>query len=692
MHPDETPADATARALHLHRQGRLAEAEPVYRAVLAARPGDFGALHLLGLLRAMAGDPAGAAPLLRRAIEVDPRHGFVHSNLGNALVELGHAEEGLALFEQATALEPALVEAVVGRGNALHALGRHAESLAAHEAARAMGADMPELHNNRGNALRALHRPAEALEAYDAAIARRATYAAAHANRATALIDLHRDAEALASVEIGLMLRPDDPRFLNTRAVALRALQRPEEALASIDLALALDPGGADMRATRTAILCDLDRFEEGLAEADAALALAEGAGAYRNRAAALARLGRHAEAEEADRTALRTAPECGEAWNGRGNALVELDRFEEALLCFDRVEAIHPGNRSVPYNRGNALRGLGRHGEAVESFRAAQRLDPRFADARWNEALSLLALGRLEEGFRGYEWRFRRKRRSAERHAASPRWRGEPMEGRTLLLYAEQGLGDTIQMLRYGPLAAARGARLVVEAQRPLLPLLRGLPWIAEAVAPDDPTPPHDAGCPMMSLPLAVGTATVADIPPPAALAAPDPARVLAWDGALPRGTMRLGIACSGNPEHRRDRYRSVPLRLFAPLLGHGAEAFLVQTDLRAADASFLAATPGLTDLRPRLTSFTETAAALLAMDAVVCVDTSVAHLAGTLGVPVHLLLPSLPDWRWLLGRDDTPWYPGTRLHRRAPEEGWEAVIERVRAALPALAGAMAA
>ncbi|MCR0982212.1 tetratricopeptide repeat protein [Roseomonas populi] len=674
----EAPGATMSRALALHRAGDLAAAEPLYRAVLAAQPRHFGALHLLGLLRAMAGDPAGAVPLLRAAIAADPSHGFVHSNLGNALVELEHAEEALESFNRALTLSPDLLEARVGRGNALQALDRHAEALAELEGAAAHGADMPELHNNRGNALRALMRPAEALAAYDAALLRNPLYAAAHGNRATALVDLDRDVEALASVAIALTLRPGDPGYLNTQGVALRALHRPEEALASFDRALAGDPGLVNAHAGRAAALSDLNRHEEALASADAALSLSASAAAHRNRAAALTLLGRHSEAEAADGAALRADPACAEAWNGRGNALTELGRFEEALDCFDRAEALYPGSRSIPYNRGNALRGLNRHREAIACFQEAQAIDPGFADAHWNEALSRLALGDLETGFAGYEWRWRRKGNRPHRHADHALWQGEAMEGRTLLLHAEQGLGDTIQMARYVPMAAARGARVVLQVQRPLLPLLHGLPGVAELIGPDDPIPPFAAQCPLLSLPHILG----AVIPAPVALPV-DPARVAAWDAALPRGALRLGIACSGNPQHLGDRHRSVPLGLFAPLLGAGVQGFLIQTELRASDEPVLAATPGLTSLRPHLTDFTETAAALLAMDAVVCVDTSVAHLAGTLDCPVHLLLPDLADWRWMLGRGDTPWYPGMRLYRRARGEPWEEVIARVASAL---------
>ncbi|MBI0534039.1 tetratricopeptide repeat protein [Roseomonas sp. KE2513] len=680
-----SPAEAerrTAQALALHRADDLAAAEPLYRAVVAEHPRHFQALHLLGLLRAMRGDPADAIPLLRRALAEDARHGFVHSNLGNALVDDGQPAEALDTFDRAIALDPKLAEARIGRANALQALNRPADALTALEEARALGADMAELHNNRGNALRALHRPAEALAAYDLAIARKPDYASAHANRATALADLHRDTEAFASIGIALMFRPDDPGFLNTQGVVLRALNRPEEALASFDRAIALAPQLADPLANRTAALCDLGRHEEALESAEGALSLADNAAGHRNRAEVLTRLARHAEAEAEDRLVLHADPASGQAWNGRGIALTELGRFEEAMSCFDRAAELHPGNRSIPFNRGNAFRGLGRHEDAIALYREALAVDPDYADAHWNTALSALALGRLEEGFRGYEWRWQRKGCRPHRHAASPLWAGNAMEGRTLLLHAEQGLGDTIQMARYIPLAAKRGARVVLEAQRALHPLLSDLPGIAALIGADEEAPPHDAQCPLLSLPLAFGT-RLDSIPAPIPYLRADPARAAAWARDLPGEAFRLGIACSGNPEHAGDRHRSVPLALFAPLLRPGVEAFLVQTQVRPSDEPFLASTPGLTDLRPRLTSFAETAAVLMAMDAVVCVDTSVAHLAGALGRPVHLLLPSLPDWRWLLDRVDTPWYPSLRLHRRARSERWEDVIARIPTAL---------
>jgi tetratricopeptide (TPR) repeat protein len=684
LRPDKL-AERVRHGLALHRAGDLRGAEPLYAAVLRSDSRHFGALHLLGLLRAQAGDPAGAVKLLRRAIAVEGGHGFVHNNLGNALVELGAPEEALAAFDRAVALDPKLMEAWVGRGNALHAMGRFAEALVAHDAAIAAGAEMAEAHGNRGNALRALGRIEEALAAYDAAIARSPTYATAHANRATALSDAGRDAEALASIGIALALRSDHAGTLESQGIILRLLGRPVEALASLDRALALAPGSVGIQASRAAALSDLGRHEEALSCADAALGTEPASvEARRNRAVVLSRLGRHAESEVEGVAALALAPDCAEALNSRGNALIELGRFEEALECFGQAGTLRPDNPKIPYNRGNALRGMGRHAEAVDAFRTATAMDPGFVEPRWNASLSLLATGDFTAGLPAYEARWQRRNHPRPRHAAAPLWRGEDIAGRTLLLHAEQGLGDTIQMARYASLAAGRSARVVLEAQRPLLPLLHGLPGVAELVAMGDPVPPHDAQCPLMSLPLAFGT-DANSIPGGSPYLAADPARVAEWDRLLPQEGLRLGIVCSGNADHAGDRHRSVPLAAFAPLLGPGVRGFLLQTEIRPADEAALREMPGLTALRQRLTDFGETAAALSAIDLLVSVDTSVAHLGGALGRPVWMLLPPLPDWRWMLDRKDSPWYPGMRLFRRARDEAWSQVVARIAAAMPA-------
>ncbi|WP_376100560.1 tetratricopeptide repeat protein [Roseomonas sp. CCTCC AB2023176] len=550
------------------------------------------------------------------------------------------------------------------------------EALAALDAILADGEDAAPIHLARGCALRDLRRHPEAVLAFDAAIAADPTSVPAHLNRASALSDLGRDAEALTEALIAEAIRPDHPPALVAQGVFLRLLGQPGEALRPLERVLAAVPDHAVARLTKAACLSDLGRQAEAMAIADGLL----GEDAERHRAIILHRMGRHVEA-----AAAMPCPTKAEGWNVRARALTELGRLEEALECLDRLGAEAGGNPNLPYNRGIALRGLNRHGEAIAAFAEARRLDPAFAEAEWNESLSRLALGDFAAGLPAYEARWRRRNHPGPRHAAAPVWRGEDLAGRTLLLHAEQGLGDTIQMVRYVPLAAARGARVVVEVQRPLLPLLRDLPGAAQVIATGDPVPPHDVQCPIMSLPLAFGTRRDT-IPAAIPYVAADPARVAAWDRELPRGPLRLGLVCSGNPDHAADRERSVPLAAFAPLLGPGVAAFLVQTDLREADADVLAAEGRITPLRERLTSFTETAAVLSALDLVVAVDTSVAHLAGALGRPVHLLLPHLADWRWMLDRADSPWYPTMRLHRRGRGEGWGDVIARVAAeVLPA-------
>jgi hypothetical protein len=265
--------------------------------------------------------------------------------------------------------------------------------------------------------------------------------------------------------------------------------------------------------------------------------------------------------------------------------------------------------------------------------------------------------------------------------------WLGQQdLAGKTILLYAEQGLGDTLQFVRYVPLVAARGARVILEVQKPLLKLMQTLAGGAQVLAKGDPLPDFDFHCPLLSLPLAFKT-TLATIPAPGAYLSSDPAREQEWRAMLgPARGPRVGLAWSGNPAHKNDHNRSIAFDKFAEMLTPACEFVSLQKEHREADARLLAAS-AVRDLSAQLADFTDTAALCAAMDVVVAVDTSIAHLAGALGKQVWVLLPEASDWRWLVERSDSPWYAGARLYRQQLGEDWSAVLARVRADLEALA-----
>jgi len=481
-----------------------------------------------------------------------------------------------------------------------------------------------------------------------------------------------------------LALRPEFAEALCNQGVALLALERFAEALASLDQAAALRPDLADIHCNRGNALRKLERLEEALASYDRALALRpDYAEALANRALVLQQAGQPEAALSSFDRALALDATLAEAHLNRALLLRELDRAEEALPAAERALALDPRGAAAHACRGAVLGDLGRVAEARESYGRAVELAPETSAFAMSAAVLDLRMGRLAEGWYCYEWRwddaeFRRVVRSF----AQPRWHGEPLQGRTLLVHADQGFGDTIQFCRYLPLLAGRG-RVLLEVQPPLLPLLRDLPGPTQVFATGEALPPFDLHVPLLNLPGVLQT-TIDTIPPVPDVFRPDPARARAWAARLPRdGRLRVGLAWSGNPGHSDDGTRSMPLAQLRPLAGTGAAFHVVHTQLRDGDREELARFPDLVNLAAELADFADTAAALAQLDLVIAVDTSVAHLAAAMGVPTWIMVAAMPDWRWLLDRDDSPWYPSVRLFRRRRRGDWAEVVQRVRGAL---------
>jgi tetratricopeptide (TPR) repeat protein len=355
-----------------------------------------------------------------------------------------------------------------------------------------------------------------------------------------------------------------------------------------------------------------------------------------------------------------------------RSNALRELGRLAEALAGYERAIALQPAYADAHHHRGVLLLDLQRLPEAVAAFDTALSLRPGFAEAGRAKSMALLLTGDFERGLPLYEWRARLAPEAAQGHAP---WLGEtPIEGRTVLVWAEQGLGDTLQFCRYVPLLAERAARVVLQAQAPLLPLLKGLAGVDAVIPLGEAPPPFDDHVPLMSLPLAFGT-RLGSIPAPPAYLAADPAKTDAWSQRLgQRARPRIGLVWSGNPDHRNDRHRSLPLARLLAALPAEFDYVSLQKEVRPGDQATLDVHPELRHFGGDLRDFSDTAALVSLMDVVVSVDTSLAHLAGALGKDTRLLLSRIgQDWRWLTGRADTPWYPTLRLYRQGADGSWD-------------------
>jgi tetratricopeptide (TPR) repeat protein len=711
-------APAFAEALALHRAGQLADAEAIYNRILAAEPAHFDSLHLLGVIFMQRGDPAAAVRQIAAALQVAPHHILALNNRGNALQQMQQFGDALESYDRALSVQPDYVEALINRGVTLMALKRHDEALKSYDRAIVLRPDFVVAHSNRGNALQALNRFDDALASFDRALMLQPDYVEAYYNRGNVLQALKRYDEALASYDRALSLHPDYIEALANRAVSLQALKRHSEALASLDRALALHPDNIDALTNRGVALNALKRYDEALASYDRAFVLCpDHIDALTNRGVALNELQRYEEALASYDRAIALQPDDAQAHSNRGHTLHELMRFEESLASCDRALMLRPDLADAHCNRGNALNALRRFEDALASYDEALKLRPDYAEALTNRGIALHALKRFDDemasyeralalqpdyaeahfnagwcrmlrgdfsGWSEYEWRWQTALRRAKRDFAEPLWSGaQGVADKTVLLHAEQGFGDTIQFCRYAPLVAERAGRVILEVQAPLRELMCDLPGVAQIVSRGETLPDFDLQCPLLSLPHVFGT-ELSTVPAGVPYLRARPQDVAAWNALLgPRNRPRIGLAWSGSPSHRNDRNRSIALAAFLPLLDTDAVYLSLQPNVAAADTELLDRHGGIARPGDKLKTFADTAALIANLDLVITVDTAVAHLAGALGKPVWVLLPFVPDWRWLLDREDSPWYPTARLFRQDDSRTWDAVIARVGAAL---------
>lgn len=480
-----------------------------------------------------------------------------------------------------------------------------------------------------------------------------------HTYLSATMLLLNRNEEALASADRALKLKPDDTLTLNIRACVLGNLNRHQESLETCDLALSIKPDYVEVLV---------------------------------NRGNALAQLSRPDDALDSFERARQLKPDFVQAINNCANVLKQLKRFDEALQRYDEALAIWPNYAEAAYNHGVTLGELGRPKAALKSYLRALEIQPDYLDARCNLAHCRLQLGDFAQGWEDYEAQWQKSLLARNQPAnPQPLWLGEaPLKGKTILLHAEAGLGDTLQFCRYAKQVAARGARVLLQVQRPLLTVLAdqmaNLNGAHQVVAKDARLPKFDYHCPLMSLPGAFKT-VIKTIPADIPYIHSDAARVAKWGkrvGAKDKKSKpRIGLAWSGNPAHSNDSNRSLALRAFLPLLNDGAEWVSLQKEVRADDAAVLARHPEISHYGAQIKDFADTAALIEHMDLVIAVDTSVAHLAGAMGKPLWILLPFNPDWRWLLKRNDSPWYPTARLYRQPAIGDWPSVITAVGKAL---------
>ena len=495
----------------------------------------------------------------------------------------------------------------------------------------------------------------------DKALALKPDFAEALNNRGNALLELRRLDEALASFDKALALKPDFAEALNNRGNALQGLKRLDEALASFDKALALKPDYAEAHYNRGNALLELKRLDEALASFDKALAL---------------------------------KPDFAEALANRGNALKGLKRLDEALASFDKALAFRPDDAEALYNRGNTLRELKRLDEALASFDMALALEPDFAEANFNRALLVLLKGRLAAGWPGYESRWGQKHAPTPKLGAQfPNWRGENLSGKKIVVFEEQGLGDVIQFSRYLNLLAGLDAQVTFLTRPALVGLMQSFAESVRVLSDYPAGETFDCQSALLSLPLAFGT-TLETIPASIPYLRAEPERVRKWRERLGEQGFKVGIAWQGGKAGTIDIGRSFALAEFSGL-GRVPGVRLISLQKNGDVEQIRQAPEGVTvqtlgdDYDAGDDAFLDAAAVMENLDLVISSDTSIAHLAGALGRPVWVALKHVPDWRWMLDRQDSPWYPTMRLFRQKRRDDWRGVFSDIEVALRQLIGA---
>jgi tetratricopeptide (TPR) repeat protein len=718
--------DALRRARMLLDKNDLAQARPLYEGVLTVAPHNVEALHLLGLVYLRAADAARAEPLIARSIQAGWRQPWNLVNYGAALTGVGRHEEALAVVQEALCVDLGHASAHAGghavRGDILLALARFDEAIASYDAALRQAPGIGNAWRGRGVALARLDRPADALISLEYALRIDPNDALVHTERAHALRALNRYEEALHSYQLAMVVLGRTRDLLLATGMVLTDLGRAVEGLARLDEGLALAPNHEALLYASCVSLDMLHERDELLRRSDRLLArYPDNVAAWIGRGNALVGLARHTEAAHAYGEALKRQPDRVDALRNRAAALRAVGELAEALDHFDRALAVTGADPTLLYNRaitfqllgrydealadhqaaatapatsaehlyarGTALQQTGAHEAALGDFELALKQDPNHGVAQRSEAYCRLLLGDFDKGWKQHESRWLANDGALNRrYADRPLWLGaDSIAGKTLLLHAEQGYGDTLQFCRYASLAHARGATVILDVPVALVPLVRSVHGVDRVLSDTETLPAFDLQCPLLSLPLAFGTA-LDTIPADVPYMSANPTLRDQWasrvDALTAPGRLRVGLAWSGNPRHNNDENRSLPFAMLAPLFALDVAFVSLQPQVRERDMEALAAS-GALRFEDALSDFEQTAALIAALDLVITVDTSVAHLAGALGKAVWILLPTVPDWRWLIDRDDSPWYPSARLFRQHRPGDWPAVIAGVSDAL---------
>ncbi len=590
-----------------------------------------------------------ARDIYAEILKIDPNNFNALNLLGVVAVHFNELIPAVDFFSRAIKINPHSSTCYSNRGVALRAMKNFEAAVASLKMAVRIKPDYFEAHSNLGVALQELKQFDRAVASYDMAIKINPKYFEAYYNRGNALLEMKNLAAAVASYDMAIDINPGIAEIYSNRGNALKEQRNYLQALDSYDKALGLKPDFAE---------------------------------AHFNRGVVLQLTGRHATAISCYEMAIDINPAYAEAYSNRGNALHELRQLDAALGSYDKAIALRPDYAEAYSNRANLFKELGHLDAALSNYDMAIAISPEYAEAQSNRSLLLLMQGKFESGWKAYEWRWKNLVNGyVPRQFTVPLWLGEEsIEGKIILLHSEQGLGDTIQFSRYVKLVAGLGAKVLLEVPGCLMGLLEGLVGVSELIERGAMLPEFDFHCPLLSLPLAFKT-EVDTIPSPQAYLYSDELTNAHWKGVLGTRTKpRVGLVWSGSTTHKNDHRRSMMLAELLDYLPDSFEYFSLQKELRDADQDTIATCSKIRHFGPEIDDFSDTAALCQAMDLVITVDTSVAHLSGALGQQTWILVGYAPDWRWMLDRNNSPWYGSARVYRQNSEMTWTVVLDKIR------------
>ena len=642
----DSSLELISQARQHYQANQLQQAQYLYEQVLQRQPQQLEALSVLGMLAYRRGELGQAYRYYQQLVTLQPNNADVHNNLGIILKKQGEIDQAITYYQRALTIKP----------------------------------NSPEYHHNLGKALAAKEEVTKATQHFRRAIALRADYGKAYVSLGELLQQQGEISQAITYLEKALTFKPNSFKLHNDIAEILKKQGNWEAAITHMHQAVEINPESAELRNNLGTNLMHQGKLAEAKEQFLTAISLKPGLGeAYINLGNVLTKQGEITTALHYLNQALRLNPNSAECHNQLGIAYKEQDKLTEAIHHYRQGIQLESASFGIHNNLGNALRELGQLEEADYHYHRALALNPNYSEAHSGLALNLLMRGDLKAGFAEYEWRWQTERLDSPAFS-QPLWDGSPLIGSKILLHAEQGLGDSIQFIRYVPLVAKLGLEVILECPPLLENLFSAIEGVSQLVVKGNNLPYFDVHAPLMSLPHILDT-TLDTIPNTVPYIFPSPNSPIPQ---LPNSpTFKIGIVWAGNPKNPTDKQRSCPLSAFRQLFSVPEATFYsLQKGVKAKDLSQVNFT-NIYDLGEELNDFTDTTAIISQLDLVITVDTAVAHLTGAMGKPVWVLLSHIPDWRWLLGREDSPWYPTMRLFRQPQRGDWHRVFLEVTQAL---------